>query len=110
MNLRLHIAAIAGAALLIPVAGFAADAATSTAEAPKAAAKEKEAEAKETKKVAAEKPKKVKCETTTGSRLRKSRECTPSASAARSYSQEDLQNMGKTDLSEALRQMDAGVR
>ena len=50
----------------------------------------------------------LECEDTTSSRIRRDKagKCTKSASSARSYSREEIERTGQTDVSEALRRLD----
>ncbi len=73
-----------------------------------------------TKKAAEEKPQKVEsveCETVTGSRIKaakptkdKSGKCTTSSSPMRTYTKDDIEMTGETDLNEALRKLDPSFR
>jgi hypothetical protein len=91
-------------ALFAPVAVMAADTATPATEAAKEPAKEKAA------------PKKADantCGQVTGTRIKspKQADCVKvSNRPIRSYSAEDLQNTGETDLAAALRQLDPSIR
>ncbi len=68
------------------------------------------------KKAAEEKPQKVEavdCQTITGSRIKASKpakdkagKCAASSSPTRTYTKEDLEMTGQTDLADALRQLD----
>jgi hypothetical protein len=97
MKFKVHFIAICAAALL-PLGVVAAEAA---AEKP---AEKQESPAKQEKAV------KKSCDSTTGSRLKSSRSCTPSTSATRTYSAEQLQDTGKMETAEALRTLDPTVR
>jgi len=72
------------------------------------------------KKATEEKPKKVEaveCETVTGSRIKsakpakdKSGKCAATASPTRTYTKDDIEMTGETDLNEALRKLDPSFR
>jgi hypothetical protein len=96
MNIRTGILATCTAVLLAPLATLAAD--TTTKAAPEAKPKTAVAE---------------QCQQLTGSRIRpsktdspKTNTCKQSSNALRSYSSEDLQSTGETNLAEALRKLD----
>lgn len=83
------------AALLLPLGAVAADAAAPAADAPKAST------AKPVKKTTLE------CDTTS-SRIRRDKggKCTPSSAPTRTYTKEDIDSTGQTDLTEALKRLD----
>ena len=99
-------ALILAAALLLPLGALAADA---TPPQPSEAAQEtrkdadtRAADAKPRKKAA------MACEGATASRIRRNKagECVHSAQPTRSYSKEDIDTTGQTDMGEALKRLD----
>ena len=100
-------------ALMLPVALHAAEPQTQAepaSESKPAAAKEKAGEVKAPKVKAASSP--GKCEFIAGSRIRHDPpvDCDAGTPGLRSFSAEELQNTGETNLTEALRQLDTRLR
>ncbi len=102
------------AALLLPLSAFAADPVAPPANtAAKPAPTETETKtATETRTKDAEAKKaEAKCEQSTSSRIRKSKEdCGKDASPTRSYSKDEIESTGQTDTGEALRRLDPRVQ
>lgn len=100
MKLKNLYCAVCCTAILLPAAVLAEESAA-TAKTPD----KTESQAKP------DKTAKTQCAQTTGSRIKpaKSRDCSPSTSAVRTYSGEQLRETGKLDTVEALRQLDPAV-
>jgi len=100
------------AALLLPLGAFAAEATPPKAE-PAAEARQDPPDAKADANASraarrkAQRQADAACDTT-ASRIRRNRagECVPSSQPTRSYSKDDIDNTGQTDIAEALRRLD----
>jgi len=93
MRPRTGLLAGLAAAALLPLAAGAEDAAAK----PAATAKPKKTEKVE-----------IRCDTTTGSRIRRDKpdECARNLPPTITYQQKDIESTGQTDLGKALRQLD----